>query len=308
MKSLFKLTCVVLMSFLSTFANAQQSSPNKVKYMITFEGGKSLYTAWVVPSYSTPNFNNPDTEEKGATAQFSLKVPNGFVISSFKSLKGNWEGYNSKIGNEPYFKEAGLDTGYEYYILGKAPTETNYGHFESGEPIALFSFTGNTMRSGEVAVVENEDEFVDIAYNKLSLNVAASFYSKSGQKAQVDSRPLEQFYSKIDLGTVVKEAAEKLGATESLLLEENDPSKNVLVYPNPSDSIVNLKYFSLQEGGNAQIELYDQNGSVLKSKDELAKRGFNTTQLDIQNLIGGTYLLRTVIANNIITKKVIKIN
>jgi hypothetical protein len=119
---------------------------------------------------------------------------------------------------------------------------------------------------------------------------------------------LEQFYSKIDLGTVVKEAAEKLGATESLLLEENDPSKNVLVYPNPSDSIVNLKYFSLQEGGNAQIELYDQNGSVLKSRDELAKRGFNTTQLDIQNLIGGTYLLRTVIGNNIITKKVIKIN
>lgn len=296
------------MSLLSTFVNAQQSSPNKVKYMITFDEVNSLYTAWVVPSYSTPNFNNPDTEEKGATAQFSVKVPEGFVINSFKNLTGDWEGHNSKIGGDPYFKEAGLDTGYEYYILGKAPTETNYGRFEAGEPVALFSFTGNTDNPKKVAVVENDDIFVDISYNKLSLNVAASFYSKSGQKPAVGTRPLEQFSAKINLETVLENAAEKLGATEALLLEEADASKSVLVYPNPSKSTVNVKYFSLEEDKDAKIELHDVNGSVLQSKDEVAKRGFNTTQLDIQNLNGGTYLLRTIIGNNIITKKVVKIN
>ena len=99
--------------------------------MLTYDESESLYTAWVVPSYNTPSFNNPESEEKGATAQFSMKVPKGFVMNSFKSWKGEWGGGESKIGSELYFKVAGLNTDFEYYILGKSPTETNYGSFEA---------------------------------------------------------------------------------------------------------------------------------------------------------------------------------
>lgn len=309
MKPIFQLALILLFSFFTVFVNGQSSSANKVRYMITYDESESLYTAWVVPSYSTPNFNNPDSEEKGATAQFSIKVPQGFVMSSFTSLTGSWEGYNSKIGSEPIFKEVGLDTGFEYYILGKSPTETNYGVFEAGEPVALFSFSGVTQNPSRVAVIDNDDVFVDVAYNKLSLNVAASFYSRSGQTAKSYAKPLEQFLERTDIRTVVNEAAEKLGATESLLLEEADASNSVLVYPNPSDSIVHIKYFSLQDGVSAQIELVDQNGSVLQEKtEENVKRGFNTAQLDISEYAGSMYFAKITINNRVLTQKVIKAN
>lgn len=308
MKRQTKLMLSVLLVCFSMVAYSQKNSPNQVRYMITYDESALLYTAWVVPNYSTPNFNNPDSEEKGATAQFSIKVPQGFVLNSFKSLKGDWDGYSSKIGSEPHFKEAGLNTGFEYYIIGKAPAETNYGTFEAGEPVALFSFTGSTQNPSKVAVVDNDDVFVDVAYNKLSLNVAASFYSRSGQTAKSDARPLEQFLEKTDIRTVVNEAAEKLGATESLLLEEADASKNVLVYPNPSDSIVNIKYFSLQDGVSAKIELVDQNGSVLQEKTEDVRRGFNSTKLDISDYSGSMYFAKITINDRVLTQKVIKSN
>lgn len=303
------LFCLVILCCVNAgLVQAQTDSPHKVKYLVTHDQAADLFTAWVVPQYSTPNFNNPDSEEKGATAQFSLQVPPGFVMQEFRSITGNWDGYNTKIGRETYFKEAGLNTGLEYYILGKAPAETNYGVFTAGEPVALFSFKGTTPNPELVAVVENQDPFVDIAYNKLSLNVAASFYSKSGQKPGPDARPLEQFLSKTDLREVLQEAAEKLGATEALLIEETDASKSVLVYPNPTDTMVSVKYFSLQEDADAKVELFDQNGAVLQTQELKAKRGFNTTELNLSELSANTYLIRTEVAGNAITKKVVKQN
>jgi hypothetical protein len=305
-----KLKTVLLLAFLScvgTSSYAQQSSLNEVKYMITYDESEGLFTAWVVPSYSTPNFNNPDSEEKGATAQLSIKVPNGFVISSFKSIKGNWDGYATKIGSEAAFKEAGLTTGMGHYIIGKTPSETNYGVFKAGEPVALFSFIGKSENPNLIAIVDKDDEFVKTAYNELSLNVAPSFYSRSGQKANSTSKPLEQFTKKTVLAEVIKEAVEKLGAIESLLLD-SDPSDKLLVYPNPSDSIVHIKYFSLREGVGAKVEIVDQNGAVLQEKSESTRSGFNTTTMDISTYSGSMYFAKVTVGNKVISNKIIKAN
>jgi hypothetical protein len=306
MKKYFSIS-IILFILCFTGVNAQQKATNYVKYMVTFDETSATHTAWVVPNYSTPNFNNPDSEEKGATAQFTIKVPEGFLMTDFKALKGDWEGNRSKIGSEAVFKEAGLTTGMEYYIIGKMPIETSYGTFKTGEPVALFSFKGDTQNPTLVDVVENNDEFVDIAYNKLSLNVASSFYSRSGQAHKTSAKPLEQFTKKTVLTEVIKEAVEKLGATEILLLE-SDPSDKLLVYPNPSDSIVHIKYFSLREGVNAKVELVSQNGVVLQEKSESTRSGFNTTTMDISTYSGSMYLAKVTVGNKVISSKIIKTN
>jgi hypothetical protein len=305
-----KLKTVLLLAFLfcvGTSSYAQQFSPNEVKYMITYEESEGLFTAWVVPSYSTPNFNNSDSEEKGATAQLAIKVPTGFIIGSFKSIKGGWDGYTTKIGSEAAFKKVGLTTGMEYYIIGKKPSETNYGVFKDGEPVALFSFIGKSENPNLIAIVDKDDEFVKAAYNELSLNVAPSFYSRSGQKANSTSKPLEQFVKKVSLATVIKEAATKLGATENLLPEEAS-SDGLLVYPNPSVSMVNIRYFSLHAGVHAQVELIDQNGVVLQEKSKSTHTGFNTTTLDISSYPGSMYFAKVIIGNKVISNKIIKTN
>lgn len=303
-----KVVSIVLISLfaLSNLTNAQQKAVNSVKYMVTYDEAKAIYTAWLVPNYNTPNFNNPDSEEKGATAQFSLKVPQGFEMKNFQNLKGEWDKNAAKIGSESYFKDAGLVSNSEYYIIGKTPSETNYGVFKDGEPVALFTFQGNATDPKSVDVLENDDEFVDLSYNKLSLNVSSSFYSRSGQTAKMEAKPLEQFTKKTSLKDVVETLSEKLGATESQLLQEEDPSKKLLIYPNPSDSIVHIKYFSLTEGSQAKIELVDQKGAVLQDSSEETVRGFNTATVDISDYSGSMYFAKISIDNRVVSGKIIK--
>ncbi len=64
-------------------------SSNEVRYMITREPATGVFTAWVVPNYSTPNANNPESEDFGATAQFSLKVPKEFVLTNLQDIRGD---------------------------------------------------------------------------------------------------------------------------------------------------------------------------------------------------------------------------
>ena len=288
-------------------SHAQRISDNGVKYMVSFDAEKRLYTAWLVPNYDTPNSNNPDTEEKGATAQFSLKVPKGFVISQVENLKGGWDTQPTKLGSEDAFQKAGVDGNYEYYIIGKSPVETNYGTFKAGEPVALFTFKGNINANQEkVGVLENTDNFVRIAENTLSLNVASSFYSRSGQAARVDAMPLEQFNKTTQLSEVIKEMTQRLTHEQLSVASELKPEQLVIAYPNPISEEVNIKYFATKEGDKTEISLIKADGTVLQQQKLSTHLGFNTVKLKLNDVADGTYFIKTQVGNQLITKKIAK--
>ncbi|AXE17864.1 hypothetical protein DR864_09020 [Runella rosea] len=177
-------------------AIAQQLSTNQVNYQLTYNSANQTYTVWVVPQYATPNANNPNTNEFGATAQVSLKVPKDFVIQNITDIKGTWEKNPVKLGSQPVFTPASLDPNYLYYVIGKNSTESDYGAFASGIPVALFTFQGNACY-GAVGVLAKADPFVAAAKNLASLNTACSFYSRSGQATSGNVIPLEQFVEKL---------------------------------------------------------------------------------------------------------------
>ena len=180
----------------STIIKAQ-TSPNTVKYQITYNPLTQVYTAWVVPDYDVPNANNSNLTESGGTAQFSIVVPKDFVITNVTDIKGIWTKTTDsdfrKLGpGQPGQVWSGLDPTLNYYLIGKAPSETNYGTFTAGVPLALFSFTGNGCY-GVVKALPANDPFIaaaDVAYN---LNAGSSFYSRSGQPSGGNQKPLEQF-------------------------------------------------------------------------------------------------------------------
>lgn len=177
-------------------AIAQQLSTNQVNYQLTYDASNQIYTVWVVPKYATPNANNPDANEFGATAQVSLKVPKDFVIQNITDIKGTWEKNPLKLGSQSVFTSANLDPNYNYYVIGKTPTEVNYGAFVSGTPISLFTFKGNACY-GPVGILAKTDPFIAAAKTLASLNTACSFYSRSGQVASGNVIPLEQFVDKL---------------------------------------------------------------------------------------------------------------
>lgn len=174
-----------------------QTSLNTVKYQITYEPNTQVYTAWVVPNYNVPNANNTGVSELGGTAQFTVVVPKDFIITNITDIKGVW----TKITDPGFLKLGpgqagqtwvGLDPALNYYVIGKSPSETIYGAFNTGIPVPLFSFTGNSCY-GIVKALPINDPFIIIADNTYGLNVGNSFYSRSGQASGGNQKPLEQF-------------------------------------------------------------------------------------------------------------------
>ncbi len=189
---------LLILLLISSVVKGQISS-NTIKYQITYNPSNQVYTAWVVPDYNVPNANNPGSTELGGTAQFTIVVPKDFVITNITDLKGIW----TKVTDSAFRKLGpgqngqvwtGLDQNLNYYIIGKAPSETDYGTFAVGVPTALFSFTGNSCY-GIVKPLPANDPFISVADNSYGLNVGNSFYSRSGQPSGGNQTPLEQFTS-----------------------------------------------------------------------------------------------------------------
>lgn len=189
---------MLILLLISSVVKGQISS-NTVKYQVTYNPSSQIYTAWVVPDYNVPNANNANNTELGGTAQFTIVVPKDFVITSITDIKGIWtketDSAFRKLGPGQNGQSwPGLNQTLNYYIIGKAPKETDYGTFALGVPVALFSFTGNSCY-GIVKALPAKDLFITIADNSYGLNVGNSFYSRSGQPSGGNQRPLEQFLS-----------------------------------------------------------------------------------------------------------------
>ena len=194
---LYALGLCFMLSLITSATAKAQNSVNTVKYQITYNPINQVYTAWVVPDYNVPNANNSDVNEYGGTAQFSIVVPKNFVITNITDIKGVWTKTTDsdfrKLGpGQPGEVWPGLDPNLNYYLIGKAPSETNYGIFAVGVPVALFNFTGNDC-FGVVKAMSANDPFITTADVAYSLNASSSFYSRSGQASGGNQRPFEQF-------------------------------------------------------------------------------------------------------------------
>lgn len=287
-----KVSLFLLLMFVISLTklSAQMNSEQKILYMITFDGKEQLYTAWLVPQYETPNSNNPDSEEKGATAQLSLRVPKDFIITDIKDRRGNWEKSPSRIEESAYTRNMGVTLDGAYYLIGKSPLETNYGPMAVNEPIALFTFKGSReVSQTDLVVLGEEDKFTKEAYDKLSLNVASSFYSRSGQKAKMDARPLEQFNGQMTLQELVKAQTAKYEV--NAIIPENINS-SIISFPNPVEELMTVKYFSTSKAENGEWVLTDSQGKEMRKEKISLELGMNTWTISLKNMPAGMLLLK----------------
>jgi uncharacterized repeat protein (TIGR01451 family) len=183
--------------FLGGLAQGQSISGNRVNFQVTYDAVTDRYTAWVVPQYNVPNMvapiNNTGTTEFGGTAQFTIKAPVAFSVSDIQDVNGVWDKTPLRLGPGVASQTwLGLDPLFNYWVIGKSPQETNYGSFKTGVPVRLFTFKGNGC-FGPVSPLPAGDPFIGQANSQASLNVANSFYSRSGQPTGGNVLPLEQF-------------------------------------------------------------------------------------------------------------------
>ncbi|WP_018620614.1 T9SS type A sorting domain-containing protein [Spirosoma luteum] len=279
-------------------------SSNEVRYMITREPATGVFTAWVVPNYSTPNANNPESEDFGATAQFSLKVPKDFVLTNVQDIRGIWDKAAYKLATPDAFAQTGADANWAYYVIGKAPQETNYGSFTAGNPVALFTFRGTGGDPTQVNILSPEDSFAQFADQKMALNVRSSFYTRSGQRSSMTAKPLEQMSGVISLKNVLKDKQEQMGIAVNA--DDDLAQFSVIVYPNPTTDVVQVTYFSPDDQAAVSLDVLDANSLARRNSVQPAKAGLNTVQLKVGDLPGGVYFVRMLMQGKPVNKKIIK--
>jgi uncharacterized repeat protein (TIGR01451 family) len=195
MKTLLSGIFVVLLMLIPEAYLSAQQPVNTVSYKLTYDFTEEKYTVWVVPEYTVPNDNNSGQSELGATAQVTLAVSQDLVITNISDVRGSWEKSPTKFGpvvaNQDW-AGLGLDPNTNYYVIGKSAEVTNYGSFQSGVEVALFTFEVNDC-FGLVRIINPAEPFITAANGRYSLNVANSFYSRSGQPSGGNQNPLEQF-------------------------------------------------------------------------------------------------------------------
>lgn len=69
------------------------------------------------------------------------------------------------------------------------------------------------------------------------------------------------------------------------------PANDVLVYPNPANNAINLKFGKATAGGPVKIELIDMTGKIIYKQSTLASRE-SVLSLDLSELEPGLYVLK----------------
>ena len=191
MKHVLPHVCWIILLLGSHYSFGQKAALT-VNYQLTYDATTGRYIAWVVPNYSTPNALNTSSTEKGSTAQFTVKVPASFSITNVQDITGTWEKAPIRLGPNDQTYTTPLDPNYSYFVIGKSPNESDYGTFNTGVPVPLFSFAGNGC-FGEASVLPPGDPFIEAADTDQNLNVDNNFYSRSGTPPGGNQTPLEQF-------------------------------------------------------------------------------------------------------------------
>lgn len=87
-------------------------------------------------------------------------------------------------------------------------------------------------------------------------------------------------------------------------VNENNGSSSVLIYPNPTEDVVNLRLESLK-GGIAQVRILDQMGKLVSTNNWAFASGTSNTSVDIHHLASGVYSIEIVSDNQSVVERLI---
>jgi Secretion system C-terminal sorting domain/Fibronectin type III domain len=77
------------------------------------------------------------------------------------------------------------------------------------------------------------------------------------------------------------------------------------IFPNPAYSTINVKFDALENNTQSNIVVYDLQGRKIQSEKIEIQKGENETQLSVENISNGTYILRIESAENFAPSRLI---
>ncbi|MBO9703253.1 MAG: T9SS type A sorting domain-containing protein [Sporocytophaga sp.] len=107
----------------------------------------------------------------------------------------------------------------------------------------------------------------------------------------------------------IDESNSNCSAREAMeaVAEGNTIAYKTTAFPNPFNSYINLD-ISANEAGNLHVQLYSIEGTLLKDIQQYVSSGQETVSLKTDGIPAGTYIVKMMLNNQVVTEKLIKNN
>lgn len=216
------------------------------------------------------------------TAQITIKLlsTDSFEVTKLTSLVPNVSWAKTVRVNQP--QEA---TDYDYITFGLTSLGTVGLNYTKDVTLPLFSFENSSgVCPGKVEIIDNQtDAFLYPNSSRLSIRNHISIIATGGNAY------LGNYQEATDCQTIntTEVAVEEFGTLS--------------VYPNPAKEIINVRYETTSYEATSII-IYDVNGTVVFSKNDLPKVGLNQLQIALDDMSAGTYFLQIQTESGIVSK------
>ena len=240
-------------------------------------------TQWFIYSRDTITYNAnnkiiADLEEEWKYSQWVNSYRTLYTYNSNNKMisykSADWDEFKN------IWVENGSKTEYDWDATGNKTRETEYYKFSDGSPNQYkneYTYDSFYLMSSFAHPFKDKTGFdyiyEDVPYINKVLGYNSFDYDQSTSSYELSSRTTYNYNSSITLGTKVPEIA----------------NEKVNVYPNPT-----AHYLNIQNTSNNTIDkviVTDMSGKTILQQNQ------NTTQVDVQNLATGMYLLQVSSGN-----------
>lgn len=237
--------------------------PAQVQFKIELLDDNTTYQVSMLPlaTWSAP-------DNLTSTAQITLKVPTGqFRLTNFQNLQPGivWERNTHVIAPV----EA---PDYDYFSFVLVDFGTAGLDYITGQEVPLFSFQNGAGCPGMIAIFDNEND---------------PFRTPNSRQTNVGNH-ITTFGAKGDayVGWVGS------GQVDCTTTDVEEPAvmvQGVQLYPNPATAYAEIVCLWPNETQKCRIGLYDVNGRLVLSEDQMLSRGNNQYKITLDDLADGVY-------------------
>jgi N-acetyl-anhydromuramyl-L-alanine amidase AmpD len=258
-------------------------------YTSLFSLSASTSYNWRITTVCASGNSSPSTTQvfsTNASCYDAYETNNVYTVpATYPSLNGGYVyGKICGSGDVDFFKITTTATSNINFSLANMPKNYN---------IETYTSTGAFLKGGYATGTTNESVVLN---NK----AAGTYLFKVYGATSIDNDASNDYrlYVTTSAPTIAR-LAESVAATE--------PVKGLSIIPNPATDFVNLQ-FTTTSTDKITIMVKDVSGNIKLQQTKLAVAGIQNTQLNIQNLQNGVYIIQLISNNGLLLTKQLLIN
>lgn len=228
-----------------------------------------------------------------------LGANNNKLVKIYLQLKNSpW----SKVSEIKSFKISNSVTSNEYMFTATATDANVQIIYELDEQDGVIYLDDVSLKEATSYTMTNPDDYIRFEYNETdaakNVTLSGSYKDVAGTSYS-GTVSIPAFSSKLFLKVS--------GSYKPTGIETNAYSKELVLYPNPSNGLVSIVLPSMNTQ-NSEIQIFDFSGRLITSKSVQLNSSEQTVQVDASDFTAGMYFIKVATTEGLLQKKFVKVD